>query len=130
MKAVEYLSLFCKRKNKNKYNAIPTVLDGIRFASGREAKRYQALKLLERAGEISDLELQPQYKLGTDDNPVLIRSRRYRNGRRASYRADFRYRIESTGETVVEDSKGVDTPASRLRRAFVEWQYQIRIVLT
>ncbi|MDD3747626.1 MAG: DUF1064 domain-containing protein, partial [Anaerostipes sp.] len=43
----------------SKYGARKTVIDGITFDSKREAKRYQELKLLEQAGEISYLELQP-----------------------------------------------------------------------
>ncbi len=42
-----------------KYRAQPTIVDGIRFHSKGEARRYQELRLLERAGEITNLELQP-----------------------------------------------------------------------
>lgn len=41
----------------NKYNNRKTTVDGIKFDSIREAERYQELKLLEEAGEISHLEL-------------------------------------------------------------------------
>lgn len=37
----------------NKYNNHKTIVDGIKFDSIREAERYQELKLLETAGEIS-----------------------------------------------------------------------------
>ena len=114
---------------RNKYSAKPEIVDGIRFASRREAKRYRELKLLERAGEISKLELQPKYKLGTDDAPILLRSERYPNGRRAAYFADFRYYRNHAGITVIEDAKGIDTPLSRLKRAIVEAQYLVEIVL-
>ena len=46
-----------------KYHAIKTVYDGITFDSRKEARRYAALKLLERAGEISDLRTQVKYEL-------------------------------------------------------------------
>jgi hypothetical protein len=108
------------------------VVDGIRFASKKEAKRYGELKLLVLAGVISKLTLQPKYPLGSDDKPVLQRSGRYPNGRRVSYLADFRYVDLSTGRTgkyVIEDVKGMDTPLSKLKRAVVEAQYGIRIVL-
>ena len=113
---------------RNKYRAKPQIVDGIRFASKREAKRYGELKLLERAGVISALELQPKFKLGTDEAPVLIKSDRYPNGRRAVYLADFRYQWP-VGNIVVEDVKGIDTPLSRLKRAVVEAQYSVEIVL-
>jgi len=112
---------------RNKYRAKPEIVDGIRFASRREAKRYRELKLLEAGGFVTELELQPKFKLGTDDAPVLYRSDRCPNGRRAVYLADFRYRHE--GETVIEDVKGIDTPLSRLKRAVVESQYHVKIVL-
>jgi len=112
----------------NKYNARRVKVDNILFDSIRESARYGELKILQRAGEISNLELQPAYKLGTDEAPVLIKSKGYPNGRRVTYRADFRY-IDKAGNTIVEDSKGVDTPTSRLKRALVESQYSIIINL-
>ena len=39
----------------SKYNSRKTVLDGIKFDSVKEAKRYAELKLMERAGVISHL---------------------------------------------------------------------------
>lgn len=41
----------------SKYHAQPTLVDGIRFASRKEAARYRELCLLERAGEIQGLQL-------------------------------------------------------------------------
>ena len=125
---LELLKMAWRNQNKNKYRAIPEIVDGIRFASGREAKRYRELKLLERGMWISGLELQPKYKLGTADAPILLRSERCPNGRRAAYFADFRYR-NSDGETVIEDVKGIDNPLSKLKRAIVEAQYRVKIVL-
>ncbi len=118
-----------KTWSRNKYKAEPSIVDGIRFDSKREAKRYRELLLLKKAGEIHSLVLQPKFLLGSEDKPVLIRSDRYPNGRRAHYRADFRYFDTRTGRVVIEDAKGVDTPTSKLKRAFVEWQYGVRIVL-
>ena len=79
----------------NKYNARITTVDGIKFASGAEARRYCELKILERAGEISGLELQPMFRL-----PGGIK-----------YYADFRY-IEN-GVVVVEDVKSEATAKNR-----------------
>ena len=113
----------------HKYGAEAQVVDGHKFPSKREARRYGELKMLVQAGEISKLELQPKYELGTDDAPILLRSERYPNGRRAAYFADFRYYRNHAGITVVEDVKGMDTPLSRLKRAIVHAQYGIEIVL-
>jgi len=66
---------------KPKYGNIKTVIDGFTFDSKREATRYQELKLLEKAGEIRELELQPKY--------TLVPKTKKR--RAVTYTADFRY---------------------------------------
>ena len=102
----------------HKYYAKPTELDGVRFASQREAKRYAELKVLQKVREIADLELQPVFRLDV----VEI----YRNGwpiRLAcvgKYIADFQYTDLRSGEIVIEDSKGFRTPTYRLKRKLVE----------
>lgn len=93
-------------RRRNKYGAKPTHVDGIRFDSTKEAKRWSALKLLERAGEISELEPHPVFRLyahNPDGPPV--------GGRK--YTADFRYR--EGGHVVVEDVK---SPATRRTEAY------------
>lgn len=80
----------------NKYHAKKTVIDGITFDSGREAKRYKELKLLELAGEISGLKLQVKYVL-TDSNELF---------RASTYTLDFEY-LTKDGHKVYEDSKGM-----------------------
>jgi hypothetical protein len=47
----------------NKYHARKTELDGYIFDSKAEARRYSELKLLEVAGKISNLQLQPKYPI-------------------------------------------------------------------
>ena len=102
---------------RSKYRAIPTVIDGIRFASKAEAKRYQELRLLERAGEITALELQPRYPIHS-----------HRTGERVMvYVADFRYLAKGARVTTVEDVKGVKTPVYRLKKKFAEAEYGIQI---
>ena len=113
----------------HKYYAQAIEVDGIRFASKKEARRYSELMLLWKVEKIAKLELQPRYLLGTDENPVLLRSARYPKGRRSSYLADFKYYDKESFSEVVEDVKGMDTPLSKLKRAVVEAQYGIRIVL-
>lgn len=113
----------------NKYHNVPTVVDGIKFASKREAARYGDLKLLQRAGEIRDLELQPVFPLVIDGRAIKIRSDKRPNGTRTKYTADFRYVDTRTDRTIVEDVKGIDTQVSRLRRAVVECIYSIQIDL-
>jgi len=106
------------QKRRSKYRAIPTVIDGIRFASKREAARYSELKLLAKAGEIWSLYLQPSYDLhvGLTDETCIGR-----------YVADFSYTDVKTGEIVVEDAKGFKTPLYRWKKKHVEAQYGITI---
>lgn len=79
-----------------KYGNKPCVVDGIRFASQLEAKRWQELKLLQRAGQISGLSRQPRY-------PIDV------NGRRiAIYVGDFSY-VEGNMLRVCEDVKSPPT---------------------
>lgn len=83
----------------NKFGAIPTRVDGIRFDSKAEARRYSVLKLLVAAGEISDLRIHPQFTLQEAyTTPKAERVSAIR------YTADFQYRQE--GHIVVEDVKG------------------------
>ena len=100
---------------RNKFGARKTVVDGITFDSMAESRRYQELKLLEAAGEISDLELQPSYEL----QPKFKR-----NGKSVAaivYRADFRYR--ENGVLVIEDTKGFMTKDFRLKQKLFWYQH-------
>lgn len=100
---------------RSKYRAIPTVIDGIRFASKAEARRYQELRFLERAGEITALELQPVFPLVV--NGVKI----------GAYRADFRFVNTRTGEVVTEDCKGFRTKEYKRTKRLVEALYPVQI---
>jgi hypothetical protein len=107
---------------RSKYHAKPCWIKGIRFASQREGKRFLDLRLLERAGEIADLELQPRYELHTLSpigEVVTV----------GKYTADFRYRRVADGQRVVEDSKSPasKTEAYQLRKRMVEAEYGIQI---
>lgn len=105
-----------------KYGNRKTVVDGITFDSKLEARRYTELKLLEKAGEISDLKLQVEY--------ALIPSQKQNNKvveRPVKYKADFVYTDNSTGEIVVEDTKGMKTREYILKRKMMLYFYGIRI---
>ena len=98
-----------------KYRAKPTTIDGIRFASKAEARRYQELKLLERAGEIHNLETHPKYTLVVNDQVIC------------TYTADFRY--EENGEVIVEDvkSRPTMTYSYKLKKKLMKAIYNIDI---
>lgn len=103
---------------KHKYNAKPTEVDGIRFDSKAEASQYMDLKIQERLGAIQSLELQPSFPLIV--NGVKI----------GTYRADFRYIVTKTGETVVRDTKGMKTPVYTMKKKLVKALYGIDILET
>ena len=106
---------------RHKYGAKPTTVDGIRFASQAEARRYRELTLLLRAGKILWLQCQPSFDLVVDD---AAKGRDVKVGR---YVADFRYTMPN-GVMVVEDVKGVRTPIYRLKKKMVEALYGITVV--
>lgn len=103
-----------------KYHNTKTVADGIKFDSKLEAERYGQLKILERAGVIRALELQPSFD--------LLPSFR-KNGktwRKTVYRADFRYILAKDDRIIIEDVKGstaVITDVFRLKQKLFEYKY-------
>lgn len=93
-----------------KYHSRKTTLDGMEFDSCKEANRYAELKLLQRAGEITDLRTQVKY--------TLIPAQKKPSGgteRACTYTADFVYRDKS-GREIVEDVKGMRTQQYIIRR--------------
>lgn len=91
-----------------KFHAIPTTVDGIRFASRAEATRYSELRLMAAAGAITELRCHPSYTLLPK---VRIGGETVRAAR---YTADFAY-VED-GVTVVEDVKSRPTSATAAYR--------------
>lgn len=85
-----------------KYRAIRTEVDGIKFASKAEAKRYGVLKMMQMAGEITGLKLQPKFSIVVYGQKVC------------DYVADFQY--VRHGEAITEDVKGMKTPIYRLKK--------------
>lgn len=108
-------------RRPNKYHARRVSVDGEKFDSQAEYERWRELRLLERAGEISNLERQVKIPLEIGGRPIKVRSKGYPNGRPVKYWADFVY--FENGQRVYEDKKGFDTPISRLKRAVVEAMY-------
>ena len=99
-----------------KYNNTKIRVDGRLFDSKAEAARWQELQLLERAGEIKELERQVEYELIP----------KQKGERAVKYIADFRY-IDQEGKTVVEDTKGVRTPVYILKRKLMLRVHGIRV---
>ena len=103
-----------------KYHNTKTVADGIKFDSRLEAERYAQLKMMERAGAIRDLELQPEYEL------IPSFKKGGKTWRKTVYKADFRYILAEDDKTIIEDVKGstsVITDVFRLKQKLFECKY-------
>lgn len=96
-----------------KYKAKKTVVDGIVFHSGKEAKRYQELKILLVYKKIYDLKLQPRFPLVVEGEKIC------------TYVADFMYNED--GQIVIEDVKGVRTREYIIKKKLFEVLYSMKI---
>lgn len=106
----------------SKYGNRAITVDGIRFDSMREARRYGELKLMEKAGEIGGLALQVPFEL----IPGIVDEKTGRVLQKPTvYFADFTY--YEHGNYVVEDAKGYRTEAYKIKKKLMLWQHGIRI---
>ena len=114
-----------------KYHNKKIEIDGKIFDSRKEARRYKELSLLERAGEIQDLQTQVKF--------ILIPTQREADtiGKRGgvhkgkviekecAYIADFVYM--ENGKKVVEDTKGFKTKDYIIKRKLMLYVHKIRV---
>jgi len=108
---------------KNKYHNVKWEVDGERYDSQKEYRRHAELKLLERAGEISNLRRQVPYELIPNQyiGKKLIE-------RKVEYVADFVYHDNKTGEDVEDTkSKATKTPVYIVKRKLMLYRHGIRI---
>jgi hypothetical protein len=99
-----------KFPSKNKYHAKPVIINGIRFSSQKEGKRYQELLYARKSGDCLWFLRQVPFHL---DGGV-------------KYLADFLV-FWKDGKVTVEDVKGFRTPVYRVKRGWVESKYPIEI---
>jgi Protein of unknown function (DUF1064) len=95
--------------------AQPTTINQHRFPSKKEAGRFVELKLAERAGLISHLEIQVVFPLVVNGVPIFPRG----------YVADFVYldhRRDGFTKLIVEDAKGV-----RMEKYIIKRQLMLAI---
>lgn len=92
-----------------KYNNKKITIDNIVFDSKKEARRYQQLKSMEKAGLITNLALQPKFVL---QDAFVYKNRTYR---KIEYIADFSYVRVEDDILVVEDVKGLKTDVFKLK---------------
>jgi hypothetical protein len=118
------------------YNQKTYTSDGIKHDSQKEAQRWCELKLLERAGHISNLRRQVEFELLPNQYETI--ERYGKNGKRlkdqvkliehkVSYIADFVY--DENGKTVVEDVKSVATQTEKfiIKRKLMLYIHGIKI---
>jgi hypothetical protein len=96
---------------KSKHRNERVLVDGVLFASKLEFARWCDLKLMEKAGLISDLERQVPFELAP---AVKLDGKRKKPSLR--YFADAVYIDKKTGERVVEDTKGFLTQTYKAKR--------------
>ena len=109
----------------SKYFNKKVTINGEQFDSKKEAKRYQELLLLQRAGKISGLRRQVKF--------VLIPTQRIDGKvveREVSYVADFVYHDIENDKPVVEDTKGMRTKDYIIKRKLMLRMYNVRIFET
>jgi ribosomal protein S3AE len=101
---------------RNKYSAKKVIIDNIKFDSKAEARKYNELKLLLRAGKIKTLELQPKFKI-LDSNTYRCNFTKTNKTKISDlyYTPDFAY-ITRVGAYVVVEVKGVKTEAYQIRK--------------
>ena len=102
----------------SKYNSIKTEVDGIVFASKKEAHRYWELQQLVKDGQIRDLQMQVKYSIDINGKHIC------------NYYADFVYVDCRTETQVVEDTKGVRTTVFRLKAKLMKACHNIDILET
>lgn len=102
MSAEEYRKLGTSQPAPGKYGNKRVREDGHTFDSKAEHAEYLRLKLLQRAGQISELHVHTRFPLDV-------------NGRRiGTYTDDFDFR--ENGRLVISDVKGVATDAYKMKR--------------
>lgn len=119
----------------SKYKNTITTIGNKVFDSKKESKRWQELCLLERAGQITDLQRQVKFVLIPTQYEKFPRysdktGKRLKDGIRTlehelSYVADFVYMKD--GKQIVEDAKGFKTPEYRIKKKLLLWVHGIQI---
>lgn len=95
---------------KNKYGNKRTTIDGVTFASKKEANRYTVLKVLKKTGKVKEFDCQVPYKFASG----------------IKYLLDFKVLWED-GRESYEDVKGVLTPVYKLKKKLMKHEFGIDI---
>ena len=102
---------------QNKYRNKEISIDGKIFQSKLEAKRYKQLALLEKAGEIKNLQMQVKFEL----QEAFTKNKKHH--RAITYTADFMYFDNRSEQVIVEDTKGMKTDVFKIKQKLFEYKY-------
>lgn len=108
----------------SKYGNKKTVVDNITFASRKEARRYEELRLLEQAGEIWALRWQVKIPLHTVD-PTTMEMVKV-----CDYICDYVYKEKGETRDTFEDVKGMRTQVYLLKKRWLKLEYDFDILET
>ena len=109
------MNYYYHQPNRSKYRNTIVEYDGYKFDSRGESERYYQLKMLQKAGKISGLQVHVPFELIPKDG----------KHRAIYYEADFVY-IED-GQKIVEDFKGYRTDVYKIKKRMMKWLYGIEI---
>lgn len=118
---------------KNKYHAMTIEVNGEKFDSIREYRRWGQLQMLLEQGKIYDLQRQVKFILiPTQREPDTVGKR---GGvikgklleKECSYLADFTYHIPGSDKLIVEDTKGMRTTDYIIKRKLMLYIHGIQI---
>jgi hypothetical protein len=104
---------------KSKYGSKKTEIDGIKFASKKEARRYEELKIMVEAKKIEDLQMQKAFVL----QERFEEKRSKKVIRPITYISDFFYYDKEKGWYVVEDVKGMKTEVYNIKKKLFRKKY-------
>lgn len=110
----------------SKYGAKACQVGDEKYRSQRERDRHQALLFWQRAGHVTGLTREVRFVLA----PGVKIDGEKRARPELRYYADFVYSDVRTGKVVVEDSKGVRTPAYRIKRHLMATVHGIHVLET
>ena len=102
-----------------KYYSRKVTIDGIVFASKLEGTRFLQLKMLQQAGEIENLKLQPEFQIFKG----WVDPKTGEKHRSKFYVGDFMYLDKRSHCWIVEDTKGMETDVFRLKWEYVQSEY-------
>lgn len=106
MTAEEYQEAVKQQPKRGKFGNKRTTVDGITFHSQAEARHYEQLRDAQQGGAISELRLQPRYRIEVNGMKIC------------TYVGDFEFR-DASGALVVQDVKGAVTQVYRIKRALM-----------